>query len=388
MVSVQVMHDLGQASGGTYDLAQDLDHLEVHYSYDPSFTPIAGVGSATYLGKLIANAGMMAAKIPAVGTFQVSSTSGVYIKVIAVDESGNTSPPSPGSGVTAVLIDDSHISSLNVSKLVAGQILVTILLGGTIETASSGARAVMDMSGFHAYNSAGFKVFDVSPSSTTIVLASGAGGNEFTVDCSGTYPTLYLYDVSGTKPAFINAVEFGSQTGAGIGINTAQYTSGMDGTTVAQRLYMQGPQFGQFAVIDSSQLATGGQFTISDTNSYMGLQKHGTEHGALEINWDSTDSDALWRPIGYTTDNGVFAIAANQCFFAGFDAGLTGFGGASVVYGPTMLSPVIPVPSVLDSTSGTTTQGCYITASTTTGFGIGWHTATVSYVLWSAFRVR
>lgn len=144
MVAVQVMSDLGRASGGTYNLEQDLDHLEVHYSYDPAFTAVPGVGSPTYLGKLIANAGMMQAGIAAVGTFNVTSVTGIYIRVIAVDESGNSSPASPSSGVTAVLIDDTHISSLSVSKLLAGTIMATIILGSTISTASSGARVAMD----------------------------------------------------------------------------------------------------------------------------------------------------------------------------------------------------------------------------------------------------
>lgn len=157
MVAVQVMHDLGSASGGTYNLAQDLDHLEVHFSYDPSFVPVPGIGSATYLGKLIANAGMMAAHITAVGTFQVTSTTGIYIKVIAVDESGNSSPASPGSGVTAILIDDQHISSLSVSKLIAGTISATVILGSSIGTATSGARVVMDgtTDALYTYDSGG-----------------------------------------------------------------------------------------------------------------------------------------------------------------------------------------------------------------------------------------
>lgn len=157
MVAVQVTHDLGRASGGTYNLEQDLDHLEVHYSYDPAFTPIPGVTSNTYLGKLIANAGMMAAGIAPVGTFNVTSTTGIYIKVIAVDESGNSSPPSPSAGVTVTLIDDTHISSLSVSKLLAGTVMATIILGSTIATAASGGRVLLDGASdtLYAYDSTG-----------------------------------------------------------------------------------------------------------------------------------------------------------------------------------------------------------------------------------------
>jgi hypothetical protein len=364
MVAVQVFSDLGSSSGGTFNLPQDIDHLEVHYSYDPSFTPAPGVGSATYLGKLIATAGMVNAQIPAVGTFNVTNTSGIYIKLIAVDSSGNTSPASPGSGVTATLIDDSHISSLSVSKLIAGTVTATIILGGTIETAASGARAVMDSAGFHAYNSSGFKVFDVSPSATTIILASGTGGNEFLVDCSGFYPTLELYDITGTKPAFINAVEFGSQTGAGIGINTAQYTSSLDSTTVAQRLWMDGPFGAHLEIIDTSQAQNGGGFHADDTFSYFDFQEHGTSLGQIQIAYDSTNTDSILSFTGYNQNVGPYANST-MFFFTLSPIG-SGTTGISVTYGPTMTSTVRPFVNYSCSTTGAT--GGNINAISTTGF--------------------
>lgn len=414
MVAVQVMHDLGSNSGGTYNLAQDLDHLEVHYSYDPAFNPQPGVGSATYLGKLIANAGMMAAQIAAVGTFQVTNTTGIYIKVIAVDESGNASPPSPGSGVTAVLIDDSHISSLSVSKLIAGTVTATIILGGTIETAATGQRAVMDMNGFHAYNATGFLAFDVSPANTKIVLASGTGGNEFAVDCSGPYPTLLLYDVTGTGPATINAVEFGSQTGAGIGINSANYTSTYDSSSVSQRLFMSGPGSIQLAVIKTStQGMHGGNLLFSDTSAStsmytngvqdggivsllrtsatFGLEPNGvTNDGQLAFTYVSSNSDTNWFFHGYHTDNGSLNPSSQEGMFGGSIGGIAATtNGIAWGYGPTMASLPLPI-AIHYAQLITLVPAGMVSVVSTTGFSYtcsGNHSGLWS-VLWWAFRVR
>jgi hypothetical protein len=50
---VQVTHQLGKSSGGTFNLESDLDHLEIHVSYEPGFTP----DTTTLKGKAVANAG-------------------------------------------------------------------------------------------------------------------------------------------------------------------------------------------------------------------------------------------------------------------------------------------------------------------------------------------
>lgn len=240
MVSVQVLHDLGRASGGTYNLEQDLDHLEVHYSYDPSFTPVPGVGSATYLGKLIANAGMMSGGIAAVGTFHVTSVTGIYIKVIAVDESGNSSPPSLSSGVTAALIDDSHISSLNVSKLLAGTVMATIILGSTISTATSGGRVTLDgvNDAFEVYDTGGVQIAKWDPSGMKIYNDPGPGFIYIASQASTPYsPKIILDTGSGasSRVASIYAYEF---TDSG-GPRDALVLSGAASSSDANSSYME-----------------------------------------------------------------------------------------------------------------------------------------------------
>jgi len=134
LLSIQVVHSLGKASGGTFNLEADLVRLNVHVGGSDSFMP----SDNNKVGELTANIGMMNASIPAVGTFTISPTETVFVKVVAVDRAGNKSGPSVGSTVTAVLIDNEHVSSLSVSKLTAGTITANSVLAAMIEVGSGG----------------------------------------------------------------------------------------------------------------------------------------------------------------------------------------------------------------------------------------------------------
>jgi hypothetical protein len=90
------------------------------------------------VGKLTANAALMGANVPAVGTFNVEQTSAVYVKVVAVDRAGNKSGASTAASVTALLIDNSHISDLSVSKLTAGTITAQSILAAAMEVGTGG----------------------------------------------------------------------------------------------------------------------------------------------------------------------------------------------------------------------------------------------------------
>ncbi|MGD9729681.1 MAG: hypothetical protein AB7L09_22260 [Nitrospira sp.] len=163
--AVQVVHTLGRASGGTYNLEGDLNHLEVHVGYDPAYVPVATAVEAggTMLGKLLVNSGMIRGQIPAVGTFQLNENPGWtrYIKVVAVDHFGNRSSGSDGATQTAELIDSAFISELTVSKVTAGIIAADWLMAGQIQTAPTGARMEMGWYGLDAYDGANRKTFSI-----------------------------------------------------------------------------------------------------------------------------------------------------------------------------------------------------------------------------------
>lgn len=168
LIAIQVLHNLGKNSGGTFNLENDLDHLDVHVGDSANFYP----DTTNKVGELIAIAGMIQAKIAAVGSFRIDQTDNVWVKVVAVDRAGNKSGASPAVQSSATLIDDAHISNLSVSKVTAGTINAAWIIAGSIKTADSGARLELDGAGLRAYKSDGTQTVSVS-SSTGEVEISG-----------------------------------------------------------------------------------------------------------------------------------------------------------------------------------------------------------------------
>jgi hypothetical protein len=138
LLSIQVTHTMGKASGGTFNLEPDLVRLTVHVGGSDSFMP----SELNRVGELTANIGMMMTGVPAIGTFTIQPTETVHVKVVAIDRTGNRSSPSASATVSAVLIDDQHVSSLSVSKLTAGTITANSILAAMIEVGTGGTVSV------------------------------------------------------------------------------------------------------------------------------------------------------------------------------------------------------------------------------------------------------
>lgn len=220
LIAVQVTHTLGLASGGTYNLPPDLHHLEVHGGADPTFLP----STSTLLGKLLANAGLLTAQIPAVGTFPTSSTSAVYVKVIAVDVTGNKSEASPAVAATATLIDNAHISDLSVSKLTAGTISADIVVGARIKTADSGARVELNTTGIQAYDGSGNQTVNVSAADGTVSLVGSMQSPNYATGATG-----WRVDGGGTAE-FASVAARGTLTTAAAGGSTVLPDGGFEGS--------------------------------------------------------------------------------------------------------------------------------------------------------------
>lgn len=205
-LNIQVSHTLGKASGGTYNLENDLGHLEIHYSLDQNFTPT----NTSLVGHLRANASTLAAQVPAIGSFPVLTTDSIWVKVIAVDLSGNKSSPSDPSSVTASLIDSENVSELTASKLSAGTIGADLILGANIQTAAAGARSGMNQNGIFAYNAAGDQTFNVDAATGDVTIvgtfSSGPTGQRVEVapsDGVSTRGEVRFYSQDGTRYGYI-----------------------------------------------------------------------------------------------------------------------------------------------------------------------------------------
>jgi hypothetical protein len=303
MVAVQVQHDLGRATGGTYNLEQDLDHLEVHYSYDPAFTAVPGVGSTTYLGKLIANAGMMSGNIAAVGTFHVTSTTNIYVRVIAVDESGNSSQASASSGVTVVLIDDTHISSLSVSKLLAGTVMATIILGSTISTAVSGGRVVMNGTSdqFEVYDNSGNNIGIWNPGGWQVFNGGLAGSVKLASASTGLTP-VYFFDTGS-----------GNSTTGLISFNQGTIYSISLGPSSRDQLVFSGPTTTNDPGKSSMNFSVSGGTNTNQDDAFTNLTFGSITAGRsyTPMRWDKTGV-SITQPL-----SGQLAPATNPTFYSG-----------------------------------------------------------------------
>jgi hypothetical protein len=279
-IAVQVTHELGKASGGTFNLESDLDHLEIHAQYEPTFTPV----DATLLGKLKCNGGMVQAQIPAVGTYQVESTDALFVKVIAVDIAGNRSSASTAATATALLIDDAHISDLTVSKVTAGTVTASWVMAGEIKTADTGARVRLSDDGIELYNSTGDRTLfgDAATGSLTMVgqLSSSSSGRRVVVNPSFN-PEIRFYADAGSDYSYINAFTLGDLTG--IGLNGAPYTSGS--STLGNRVvvYPSDAGVGIETITSPGQVTQGGLIQVTPSGVFGRYAEDETAYGYIEI---------------------------------------------------------------------------------------------------------
>jgi hypothetical protein len=374
-IAVQVTHTLGKNSGGTYNLESDLDHLEIHVSYEPTFTP----DTTTLKGKAPANAGMIQAQIPVVFTVQVEETSARYVRVVAVDKTGNKSGPSDAATATALLIDDAHISDLTVSKVTAGTIAADWIVGARIKTADTGARVELSSAGVQAYNGAGTQTVNIAAADGSVSilgqLVSGTTGRRLEINPTATYlPEIRFYANSGSNFSYINT--FGTGTDSIIGVNSGTFDS--SGVDVFSRLIL-GTGVNQLAVVraDTNALA-GGYIQYGAGNLFAGYNS-GTDGGYYyadpsigRIGWnpdDSSNGQYFNFASGVTSHIGKWkdfiAAGSNEGLFTGHVV-TNGGTGISLSYGPTMDSFLRPVVSVFDDVD----HQVRISAESASGFSV------------------
>jgi hypothetical protein len=397
-IAVQVTHQLGKSSGGTFNLESDLDHLEIHVSYEPGFTP----DTTTLKGKAVANAGMIQAQIPVVFTAQVEEVSARYVRVVAVDKTGNKSGPSDAASATALLIDDAHISDLTVSKVTAGQIVADWVVGARIKTADTGARVEMNSGGIGAWDAAGTQTVAIAGAdgSVSIVgqLKSGTSGKRIEINPTGALlPEIRWYPNTGTDYGYINAVSSG--TDVSLGMNSSPYDDG-SGTSTVSRVYLtSGGGARMEAVTEVGQLPHGG-YSIATNGIYIsGFETGGTTggkfyadpvRGRVGWNWgDTTNGQSFDFTSGRTLHVGRWAnfLAAGTTdgiWTADLPFGAAGDTALALTYGATMASTMVPMVTLRHPTLRT----WQITAASTSGFTVtvGTSSGTPSISVWS-YRV-
>lgn len=371
-VSVQVTHRLGSNAGGTFNLAPDLDHLEVHVGGE-SFNP----SEATLVGRIRANQGMMLARVPAVGSFATGVVGPAYVRVVAVDRSGNKSNASAGASASAVLIDNAHITDLTVSKVTAGTVTADWLVGARIGTAPDGARAEMTPSGFATYgadNVARFVADNAGNVSMTGTLTSGPTNRRMVVNPVGPAdPSIRFYPDKGADYSYISTLSVNAEgvnpTSQDSWISIASslgslgrrsklvLTSDITGDTFASRAWLSAAQA-------DNGTARGGTVDLvdgpTDAAKFAALQVFGGSGAVISRMWASGQNlyfDGLTAYFDTFTTSTMF-----RCGLFGFN-GVTALG---FTYTNTLGTLPYPVYAIKASSS----FEHRLSAMSTTGFTV------------------
>lgn len=120
-LALQVTHQLGLNTGGTYNLESDLDHLNVYADTTTGVTAI----EANKLGQIPVTSANLALGIAAIGVFEIPDATQRFVAVTAVDKTGNESAISPEATATADLIDTVHIANAAITTALIGDLQVT-----------------------------------------------------------------------------------------------------------------------------------------------------------------------------------------------------------------------------------------------------------------------
>lgn len=263
-MAIQVTHNLGKASGGTFNLEPDLVRLLIHVGGSSGFFP----DGTNQVGELAANAGMLLQSIPAVGTFQITPIEQIYVKVVAVDRAGNKSQPSAAATVTAELIDDQYISSLTVSKLTAGTITAESVLAARMGVSGAGGFTV---EGGGDITVLGGGNITIQEGSVDVLNNIGATQVEMGLLSDGTYGLAAVNALGQLVP--LSRLAFGVKSEQ---LNNSEWTSNTSDFT---DLPTYGPYvtdvevgpLGRLIIILSCGINIGGSGTVWGAGGYMGF---------------------------------------------------------------------------------------------------------------------
>lgn len=339
-----------------------------------------------------------------------------YFRLVAVDKVGNRSPSSTGTSVVPVQAADGDIATVSIGKLIAGTLSADMTVSARVKTANTGARVELNSSGLQAYNSSNTLTVSIS-ASTGLIDAKGAfstglsGASRISIDASGLYPTIWLMDASNNTQAFINS------PGGGIGVNTASWTSALDGTTtVTTRMFLLGSGGGRMEITRNSDQNRYGAYTdINDTAAEIGFLRTGQtarsfikaqnskseisayDSGNLlntvyasdtevQVNTDPND-DQFVIQLGdgtmYTYGRNANMGGNSLGMFLHGEQTITSTTNLSWSFGATMVSQCDTVLTIESSTTTAWTQ----TSSSATGTGFQTNAVTISgFANWIAIR--
>lgn len=354
-LQIQVTSTLGKASGGTYNLERDLDHLDVYASTTSGFTP----GPTNLLGSMPASAANLDTTVPAIANFPVPDDVLRYVKIKAVDASGNASAASGEVTATALLIananianatiTDAKIANLSVAKLLSGSIssaLIELTSAGQFRAGRSTSPfnyAIFDAAGIRFYTggsaayTGGYLKLDINVNTSSVwlsgtveastiiggtitgsILQTATSGRRVVIDPTLHYQYFYSGDAAEVTPARMESAIYGTGTGRSAswkvrspkfsgdeGGSLELYAHSADGTIVRGGILRGSPTGSHIYVRDdyiiySTGVASPGHnFYIGPTDATADLRWiiRGDHVGLLNTNMALNDNKIVFRAI-------------------------------------------------------------------------------------------
>ncbi|RTL65901.1 MAG: hypothetical protein EKK42_20360 [Pseudonocardiaceae bacterium] len=202
------------------EMPRNFDHVEVHLSTSAVFTPddttrigelyakgtvvyVDGVYGTGYFSRLVA---INTAGLPSSASGTATATPEKVVGDDVFDGAIGTAKLADAAITTAKIndlaVNDAKVGSLSVGKLTTGTFVASMTLSGTIQTAATGQRMVIDNSGWKAYNSSGTIFAQLNIAASTILVTgtyqSGLTGERINILPDGT---MRIYGASGTDYA-------------------------------------------------------------------------------------------------------------------------------------------------------------------------------------------
>ncbi|MGW6021277.1 hypothetical protein [Streptomyces sp. NPDC055099] len=296
-------------------------------------------------------------------TVAVNHYGPVWVRLIAVNTSGISSPPSAPVEVSArraasedlgqgvVRRDHVAAGAITADLLDADAINGKIITGATIQTAAEGPRVVLNAARLRAI---------------------GANGSAIGMEPNDVYPYIYWSSVDGSNQAYIN-VSGTSSSDANIGINSGTFTDTDDSGTYRWRTFFGNDFFAAERITAKGAKPVGGRLFLSKNSAHLGS---GEDGGSLSLRQGAaTLSAASIRAAGVLRSDNVSLGTAAINPVANKPTSITLSGGS--IKGKTFRAFVTPVTAV----PGKTVVGVGVTAVSSSGLTIWVHRTNTTQTL-------
>lgn len=294
---------------------------EVHVSTTSGFTPDSSPGSATLYAETNGTVAIVK-NLPLGGALSYGTT--YYVKLVAKDADGPAGASAQGSGsmvqasgpdlavgsiiagsgiIAALAVGNAQIADLDVGKLTAGTLIADVTIAGTIKTAATGKRVVIDSSGIKLKkpNPPGADLttafFDTATGDVTIIgtFSTAFTGNRIEIDSGTDQDSIKFIASDGTF--FKIASQKGAFPSGGASRNIAEVRSGdiKWSATKNARLMQEGVVI--MEALTAAQVLGGGQIGIDQAMLYVDRTSAGRPR--LSVRFGSASG----------ADHGTFVLA-------------------------------------------------------------------------------